>query len=172
MNHSLRQQTISSIVSNYLASDYDRRPYTCETGTDNTSVTYRTERSLCHMRASSFYQADDRQERLSILAYCSIRIPEQQRMEVARFLVRVNSRLFWVKLELDMDDGIVRTSISIHLRDYPLSRTMLANMEDSALSTLDDLYPLIMNIAYGTMKAEDAYARYCELLEEALRESV
>jgi hypothetical protein len=149
---------IAQAVQTYL--DHENWRYTARHDEGRAFVTFRSEISVPNLRVSSCFDADDDGNRFCVFVYCTINVPEAQRLKVAEYLTRVNYRLYLGKIEMDLDDGQIRATAAISLKDCPLSQAMIEEMENAAHFALNDAFPGIMGIAYGNQTADEAFAIY------------
>lgn len=106
------------------------------------------------------FDADDGRERFGVYCFSAIYIPEDKRMAVAEYLMRVNYRLQQGKIEMDLNDGEIRSVATSILEDSHLSQAMIKSIETAARFNLNDAYPCLMSIAFGNASALEAFELY------------
>lgn len=108
----------------------------------------------------SSFDADDGNERFAIYVYSSVYIPESRRLAVAEFITRVNYTRFLGKIEMDLDDGEIRSVTSVTVEGSQLSQAMIDRLENSAHFNLNDAYPGIMAVAFAETSPQQAFESY------------
>jgi hypothetical protein len=149
---------IAWAVQTYL--DRENWRYTAKPHAEKAFVSFHSEISVPNIKVSSYFEADDESNRFCVFVYCTINVPEAKRLMVAEYLTRVNYRLYLGKIEMDLDDGQIRATTAISLKDCQISQAMIEDMENAAHFALNDAFPGIMGISYGNQTAEEAFAHY------------
>ena len=72
---------------------------------------------------------------------------------------------------MDLDDGQIRSTTAISLKDVLISQAMIEDMENAAHFSLNDAYPGIMGIAYGDQTPDEAFAGYSTKDSQAVEAS-
>jgi hypothetical protein len=108
----------------------------------------------------SSFDADDGRERFGVYVYSAIYIPEAKRLAVAEYLTRVNYTRYLGKIEMDLDDGEIRSVATVTVEDSHLSQAMINSLENAAHFNLNDAYPGLMAIAFGDVSAQAAFESY------------
>jgi hypothetical protein len=98
-------------------------------------------------------------EQLVFYADAPDRIPEDRRMEVARFITLANYGMRIGNFELDLRDGTVRYKSSLDFEGLVLVPRMISNTLYPAVRTLDEYLPGLSAVAEGRATAEEAIAR-------------
>lgn len=106
------------------------------------------------------FDADDGDERFAVYVYSSVYIPESRRLAVVEYLTRVNYTRFLGKIEMDLDDGEIRSVTSVTVEGSHLSQAMIDSLENAAHFNLSDAYPGIMAIAFGEVSPQSAFDAY------------
>lgn len=160
---------IAQAVEAYLVRENWR--YTAKPSEKKAFVSFQSEINVPNLRVTSYFDADDEDNRFCVFVYCTINVPEPERLAVAEYLTRVNYRLFLGKIEMDLDDGQIRATTAISLKDCQLSQAMIEDMENAAHFALNDAFPGIMGIAYGNQSAEEAFNVYTRKDEDTEEEN-
>ena len=113
------------------------------------------------------FDADDGLERFGVYVYSSIFIPEAKRLAVAEYLTRVNCTRYLGKIEMDLDDGEVRSVATVTVEGSALSQAMINTLENAAHFNLNDAYPGMMTIAFGDTTPQAAFEAYMNRHEQA-----
>lgn len=108
----------------------------------------------------SSFDADDGRERFGVYVYSAIYIPEAKRLAVAEYLTRVNYTRYLGKIEMDLDDGEIRSVATVTVADSQLSQAMINSLENAAHFNLNDAYPWMMAIAFGELTPQAAFESY------------
>jgi hypothetical protein len=106
------------------------------------------------------FDADDGRERFGVYVYSAIYIPEARRLAVAEYLTRVNYTRYLGKIEMDLDDGEIRSVATVTVEGSHLSQAMISSVENAAHFNLNDAYPGLMAIAFGDVSPQDAFDNY------------
>lgn len=117
------------------------------------------------------FDADDGRERFGVYVYSAIYIPEAKRLAVAEFLTRVNYTRYLGKIEMDLDDGEIRSVATVTVEGSQLSQAMIDSLENAAHFNLDGAYPGIMAIAFGDETPKAAFEAYRHRGKEGSEES-
>lgn len=108
----------------------------------------------------SSFDADDGRERFGVYVYSAIYIPEAKRLAVAEYLTRVNYTRYLGKIEMDLDDGEIRSVATVTVEGSSLSQAMISHLENAAHFNLNDAYPWMMAIAFGDLSPQAAFDSY------------
>lgn len=92
-----------------------------------------------------------------------MRVPANQRTDIAEFITRANYGLRIGNFELDFDDGEVRYKSSLDFEGAELTPTLIRNVMYPAVQTMDRYLPGILAVVYGGKSAAEAI----EEIEEA-----
>ena len=88
-----------------------------------------------------------------------VRVPEERRVEVAKFLTRANYGLLIGNFELDMDDGEVRYKTAIDVENSELTPALIAGLVRANCATTDRYFPGLVAIVHGGATAIEAIVR-------------
>ena len=113
------------------------------------------------------FDADDGRERFGVYVYSSVFIPEAKRMAVAEYLTRVNYTRYLGKIEMDLDDGEIRSVATVTVEGSQLSQAMIGHLENAAHFNLNDAYSGMMSIAFGDTTPQDAFDAYMNRHDKA-----
>jgi hypothetical protein len=108
------------------------------------------------------FDADDAHARFGVYVYAPVYVPAAKRPAVAEFITRVNYIRFLGKIEMDLDDGEIRSVATVCVEGSHLSQAMIQDLENAAHFNLNDAYPGIMAVAYGDVSSKDAFAAYLQ----------
>lgn len=114
----------------------------------------------------SSFDADEGRESFGVYVYSTIYIPEAKRLAVAEYLTRVNYTRYLGKIEMDLDDGEIRSVATVTVEGSHLSQAMIGSVKNAAHFNLNDAYPGLMSIAFGDVSPQDAFDNYQRRLEE------
>ena len=106
------------------------------------------------------FDADDGRERFGVYVYSAVFIPEAKRLAVAEYLTRVNYTRYLGKIEMDLDDGEIRSVATVTVEGSQLSQAMIGHLENAAHFNLNDAYPWMMAIAFGDLSPQAAFDSY------------
>ncbi|MEY2699410.1 MAG: hypothetical protein RIQ52_165 [Pseudomonadota bacterium] len=106
------------------------------------------------------FDADDDNERFGVYVYAPIFIPEDKRLAVAGYLTRVNYTRYLGKIEMDLDDGEIRSVATVVVDGSYLSQPMIESLETAAHFNLNDAYPGMLAVAFGDLSPEAAFDTY------------
>lgn len=84
-----------------------------------------------------------------VYAYISTKIPKKKYAAIAELLTRINFSVRLGGFQFDMDDGTLRYQCSVDVEGSSLSPRMVNSMVSAALSSADEYFPAIMQIAYA-----------------------
>ncbi|MEC7119441.1 MAG: YbjN domain-containing protein [Pseudomonadota bacterium] len=118
---------------------------------------HETEKSVY---AATNYQGDHSTYRLILEAYekidvflvyvyISTKIPEKKYVAIAELLTRINFGLRLSSFQFDMNDGTIRCKCSVDVEGSSLSPEMVNSMVGTALSSADEYFPAVMQIAFA-----------------------
>ena len=96
-----------------------------------------------------FARIFDELEQFVFYAIAPVKIPEEQRQEVAEFLTRANYGLRIGNFEMDFSDGEVRYKSSLDFENEMLSPHFIKNAIYPAVHTMDRYLPGLMGVLYG-----------------------
>ena len=92
-------------------------------------------------------------------------VPENKRMKVAEFCVRVNWLVQIGHLDLDFNDGELRTRVAVPFFQGVLPQNVIGRCLRDSVSVVNDIYPCIMAILHADVSPEDAFKKLLEDLE-------
>lgn len=121
---------------------------------------YSSRVNLTHGESRVIFDADDCRERFGVYVYSAIYIPKAKRLAVAEYLTRVNYRLYQGKIEMNLNDGEVRSVVTVTIEESHLSQAMIYSTEIAAKLNLNDTYLGLMSIAFGNTSPLEAYETY------------
>jgi hypothetical protein len=147
---------IAEAVKQYL----DHEGWNYETNEREGLVMFGSGVTLPNGEFRSSFDADDGRERFGVYVYSAIFIPEAKRLAVAEYLTRVNYTRYLGKIEMDLDDGEIRSVATVTVEGSQLSQAMINSLENAAHFNLNDAYPGLMAIAFGDISAQAAFDRY------------
>ncbi len=116
-------------------------------GVTMSNAQYRTIFDICEARTQ-----------FGVFVYAQVMVPERHRATVAEYTARVNRQIYLGKLDIDMNDGEIRTVVTVDVEGSALSPEMVSLMENVAHRTMDHHYPGLMAICYGNRSATEALA--------------
>ncbi|KAL7579921.1 hypothetical protein ACA910_004922 [Epithemia clementina (nom. ined.)] len=87
---------------------------------------------------------------------CPLKIIENRRRELARYLAGANYKVMVGHFDLDFRDGEVRFKISVILRGTVLSQEMVKQMIGISMKTMDKFFPGMMACEFGDISADNA----------------
>ncbi len=93
---------------------------------------------------------------VAFYAHVQCRVPDEKRPALTEYLTRANYGLWLGNFELDLRDGEIRYTTSLHLADGELTAKMLAALLRINGDTLDRYLPGIMSMLWNDLSAEDA----------------
>lgn len=134
-----------------------------------TKVNYRMYFKMRNGHYRMFFTLTPDRYGFAVYCYSPIDIPSEDIPAVSDFANRVNFNIYHGKLELDMDDGIVRFSCEICLEGSPLTPAIISDMENCAAFGMDDHFPSLMAIVHG---GKDPKQVFEALLNEEVTESI
>jgi hypothetical protein len=147
---------IAEAVKQYL----DHEGWNYETNEREGLVMFGSGVTLPNGEFRSSFDADDGRERFGVYVYSAIFIPEAKRLAVAEYLTRVNYTRYLGKIEMDLDDGEIRSVATVTVEGSQLSQAMINSLENAAHFNLNDAYPGLMAIAFGDISAQAAFDSY------------
>jgi len=103
-----------------------------------------------------FFDAKEEEQQLIIYIVCPNSIPMDKLLEGAEFVTRANYGLRIGNFEMDMSDGEVRYKVSVDVEGGKLGPTMVENMVDIGVGTIDKYFPGLMTMLYSGKSPEDA----------------
>lgn len=103
-------------------------------------------------------ETQEEEGRFIFCSYFPSTIPENKRLPVALFLVRVNNRLAIGNFQLGFDDGLVRYQTGIGVKGEQLTPTLIGNLLAPNLATMDKYLPGLMAIVYAGAQPVQALA--------------
>jgi hypothetical protein len=86
------------------------------------------------------------------------RVPQQKLVEAAEFITRANYGLLVGNFEMDYGDGEVRFKVSVDVEGAELTPTMIRNMINYCVVTLNRYYPGLMGVLFGNLDPAEAAA--------------
>ncbi len=101
---------------------------------------------------------DEEDEALLVYAVADDVVPQARRADVAQVAARANWGLLGVTVELDLDDGEVRTRASLDLQLQQPTGPLLARLVRDALTTAAMYLPAVAAVVAGTASPADAVA--------------
>ena len=109
-----------------------------------------------HGRFTCFAQVVEEQQQFVFYSLCPIVVPEGKRTAMGEFVNRANYGLILGNFEMDYQDGEVRYKTSATTDGAPLNATLLGQLVQVNVLTLDKYLPGIMNVIYGQTTPADA----------------
>lgn len=116
-----------------------------------------------------FFDLIPDQYSLAVYCYSPVDIPIEAIPAVGDFVNRVNFNIYHGKLEINMDDGTVRYSCDMCLKDSPLAPGIISYMENSAAFGMDDHFSSLMAIVHGGKEPNQVFE---DLMNEEITESI
>lgn len=103
---------------------------------------------------------DAKEDKQIILLYGLIdgRAPEQKLPAAAEFISRANFGLLVGNFELDWADGEIRFKVSMDVEGGELSPSMIRNMINYCVVTVNRYYPALMGVLFGNLEPADGAA--------------
>jgi hypothetical protein len=92
----------------------------------------------------------------SFYSICTVFVPEVKRASFAEFLTRVNYGRIIGNFEMDFDDGEVRYKTSLDYQDISVNPTVIGNLINANIVSMDKAIPSIMGLIYGSLVIEEA----------------
>lgn len=84
-------------------------------------------------------------------------VDEEQRKEVAEFLIRVNYRLSLGCFDMDFSDGEIRYKFYVDCDDCTTSSTVIEDSMNMAIATYEKYGDSLLRVMFGMESAEEAY---------------
>jgi hypothetical protein len=157
--------SLAIVVRNYL----DKDGWNYEVSERNGHSLFSCGVTMKNANYRTIFDVCEAKSQFGVFVYAQVKIPEKHRSAVAEYIARVNHRIYLGKCEIDMDDGDIRTVVTVDVEGSALSREMVGLMENVAHRTMDHHYPGLMAICYGNRSAVEALAAVDE--PEAAAES-
>ena len=101
-------------------------------------------------------QAREEQEQFVFYSVCPVNVPEDKRLVVAEFIMRVNFGLIIGNFEMDLADGEIRYKTGIDVEDDRLSFALIKQMVYANVMMMDRYLPGIMQVIYSNVSPLDA----------------
>ena len=157
--------SLATVVRNYL----DKDGWNYEVSERNGHILFSCGVTMSNANYRTIFDVCEAHSQFGVFVYTRVKIPEKHRSAVAEYIARVNHRIYLGKCEIDMDDGEIRTVVTVDVEGSSLSPEMVGIMENVAHRTMDHHYPGLMAICYGNRSAVEALATVDE--SEAAAES-
>lgn len=110
-------------------------------------------------RYECFGQANEDHEIFVFYTLLPVRVPEEQRLNIAELLARINYGLNIGNFELDMNDGEIRYKTSIDVEGGELSIRMAETLIAVNISTTDRYFAAFTDVLYGGVVPLEAVGR-------------
>lgn len=104
-----------------------------------------------------FVHVREGQRQFVVFTHCPVKIPKGKRAVVADYINRVNYGLTLGCLEMDMDDGEVRSRVAVPIGEHPVTRDVMDRLFDTSFFLVDDWLPGMLRVAFGNESAEASY---------------
>jgi hypothetical protein len=101
-------------------------------------------------------RTDEDKQLALFFSYAPIKVGEDKRDEMAKFLTKANYGLYIGNFEFDYNDGEVRCKTSLDVEGSALDTELVKRMVYNNVGIMDKYLPGIMGIVYGNMDAADA----------------
>lgn len=88
-------------------------------------------------------------EQLLCYAQAPVKVPEEQRTNVAEYLTRANYGMYIGNFELDYNDGEVRFKSSLDFEGEQLTANLIRNTIYPSVRLMDTYLPGLMKVVYG-----------------------
>jgi hypothetical protein len=111
-----------------------------------------------------FARSTEEPGQLMVFTYCPVKVPDDRRSMVADYINRVNYGLIIGCLEMDPDDGEVRTRSSAPVGPGEPGPSVLGPLFDSSFYRIDNWLPGLLRVAFGADDPATGYARVLEAL--------
>ena len=92
---------------------------------------------------------NEESRRMSITSVCPIHAQDSRQSAVCELLNRINDSLFMGRFSLDLEDGQIRSQISMAFPDSYLGDETVNMMFHLNVSTFDSYMPAIIAVLYG-----------------------
>jgi hypothetical protein len=102
------------------------------------------------------FRANEDAERLTVYCVSPNAVPEDKRGIVAEYITRANYGLSLGNLEMDMNDGEVRSKAAVDVEGGELTPTMAGSVRNCAVNLMDQYYPGLMAILFSGQTAAAA----------------
>ncbi|MGE0706971.1 MAG: YbjN domain-containing protein [Planctomycetota bacterium] len=112
-----------------------------------------------HANWRCFAQADEEREIFVFYAVAPVKVPEEQRHDVALFTTRANYGMRIGNFELDLDDGELRYKTSVDVEGTYDITAVIRQCVAAALSTADRYFPGLAGILYAGLSPQEAVAK-------------
>lgn len=99
---------------------------------------------------------EEKETIFSFYSICTVFVPESKRPSFAEFLTRVNYSRIIGNFEMDFDDGEVRYKTSLDYQDINVNSTVIGNLINANIVSMDKAIPSILGLIYGSLEIEDA----------------
>jgi hypothetical protein len=100
--------------------------------------------------------ANEERQTFRFVSQIPIKVPENQRILMAEFLTRANYGLSIGNFEMDFEDGEIRYKTSIDVEGDRLTPTLVENLVNINVITVDRYFPGMMKVLYGGILPEEA----------------
>jgi hypothetical protein len=105
-----------------------------------------------------FAEATEEPAQIRVFTYCPVKVPEDRRRLVADYLNRVNYGLVVGCLEMDPNDGEVRSRSTAPIAPGEPGPSVLRPLFDSSFYLIDNWLPGLLRVAFGAEDPATAYA--------------
>ncbi len=144
--------SLTTVVRNYL----DKDGWNYEVSERNSHTVFSCGVTMKNANYRTIFDIKEARSQFGVFVYAQVKVPERHRSAVAEYIARVNHRIYLGKCEIDMDDGEIRTVVTVDVTGSALSPEMVGIMENVAHRTMDHHYPGLMAICYGNRSAVEA----------------
>lgn len=103
-----------------------------------------------------FAIANEEGERFTFYSFCPIKVPEQKRGFVADYVTRANYGLPIGNLEMDFDDGEIRTKTTVMVGGTEIDYFLIKHVVYMNLVIMNKYFPGISAIVYGNVSPVEA----------------
>ena len=99
---------------------------------------------------------EEEQTIFSFYSVCTVFVSEPKRALFAEFLTRVNYGRIIGNFEMDFTDGEIRYKTSLDYQEINITSTLISNLIDANIVSMDKAIPSIMGLLYGSLSIEEA----------------
>jgi hypothetical protein len=153
--------SLSGPARNYLTES----EFTFEEKIEGEKVQFRFLSFLDNVGTRTYLDCYEGSRRMAVYAYAPIKVEERFRRTVLEYLTRVNLSLSSPKFEFDLEDGELRVTVPVILRETHATEKLVRSMISFAQRSLDKHLPGVLMIMYGALSAQEAWDANAELRE-------
>ena len=133
---------ITSIVNAWAEQQWDKPNWTMSDDGARASLAF-TSSTKNDFTYRAFCDVDEDNEVVEIYLYAPVTVPIDKRHLVADAVARINIHLFFGRIDLNMDDGVLRFRAGIDAHTATITAESLKQLLDKGNSTLDKYLPAI-----------------------------